>query len=115
MKTLIATTAALLTLATGAAAQSGEPSPAERALAHFNQDRQGNEIVESRGPATEGTTVSTRSGDALSRAFERFNAQVDGQNPARLRGTQGATATGTNTLALDTLAAIAHENRDDQI
>jgi hypothetical protein len=111
MKTLIASTAALLTLTAGASAQS----PTEQAFAQFNQDRSGNEIVEYYGARTDGVAVSTRSGSALGQAYARFNAQVDGENPSALRGRNGASATGFNAVALDVLADIARENRDDDI
>jgi hypothetical protein len=103
--------AAAVTLGTGAFAQSAS----ERAIAHFNQDKTGNEVVEYYGGQTDSVTVSTRSGDALSRAFALFNAQVDGQNPASLRGTEGASGFGTNAVAVAKFADIAAENRDDDI
>jgi hypothetical protein len=105
MRSILIAAAATAALAAPAAAQTAD------AIAHFNADLSGNEIV--RVVGDERVTVqSTRSG-SVAEALAHFNADVDGQNAAALAGTEGVTLPPTNALGADVFAAIARENRDD--
>ena len=86
MKAIIASALVAATAFAGAASAQQVAPGALGAIAHFNESRQGGDVVSIR--AASDAAISTRS-DAATGAFARFNADADSQDG--IRGVNGGT------------------------
>lgn len=111
MKTLILS-AALVAAAFAAPATAQVTAGSAAAIAHFNQDADGQDDRRLLKSDDTGVTVSTRSGNS-GFAFDLFNAQADSQDG--IRGLNGATSYGGQpTIAADIFADIRAASAEDE-
>ncbi|MGB3406446.1 MAG: hypothetical protein WBA67_03045 [Jannaschia sp.] len=88
MKAIFASALIATAALTGLANAQQVAPGAAAAIAHFNESKNTGDKVQIIGSVSDGTTVSTRSGD-LSAIYGRLNADVDAAGD--LRGQNGAT------------------------
>jgi opacity protein-like surface antigen len=110
MKTLIASAIVAATAISGAASAQQVNPGALAAIAHFNESREGGEVI-SLEAASNGT-VSTRSG-VSGETFDRFNADADSQD--MITGLNGGTSyDGAPAYGADIFARIEAANSEDE-